>query len=96
MGVHCTLNCWGNGFELINIRTAIKYLAKKSITFGFGYVTASICWQPIHPGLKKSRRMGLFSALAFSLAASSSVSQTILLAMLVSLQAVWLPRPRRY
>jgi hypothetical protein len=53
------------------------------MTLLFGYVTASICLQPIQPGLKKSRKICLFSFLALAKAAFMSVSHTILFAIVI-------------
>jgi hypothetical protein len=53
----------------------------KSITLVFGYVTASICWHPIHCGLKKSRKIGRASDFALAAADSIFVSHCIAEAM---------------
>jgi len=58
-------------------RKGIKASEIKSITAESGYVTASICWQPIQPGLKKSSRTGLPSFFAMSSVWFMSVSQGI-------------------
>ena len=59
------------------ILRGINLSITKLSTFASGYVTASICLQPIQPGLKKSSKTGLFSFLDLAKAFSRLVSQAI-------------------
>ncbi len=57
-----------------------------SATSFVGYVTASICWQPIHPGLKKSRNRGFLVLSAEDNAAFMSLSHLTGLSMVCLLR----------
>src|SRR5690242_4300273 len=57
------------------MRSGMTFSIRKLATAVSGYVTASICWQPIQPGLKKSSRMVFLSAVALARAAFRLVSQ---------------------
>ena len=82
VGVHLILKSVDRGSESDGIRMGITFFVINSTTVSVGYVTASICMQPIQPGLKKSRRTGFFSALDLDKAFSMSLSHTMLAPMI--------------
>ncbi len=73
VGVHLILKSIERGFESNGTLKGMMFFIRKSATFASGYVTASICWQPIQPGLKKSSRIGASWAFADFMASSIDV-----------------------
>jgi hypothetical protein len=64
VGVHFILKLVKSFSSSDGIFTGMRCSWIALIRLESGYVTVSICWQPIQPGLKKSTKTYLFSALA--------------------------------
>ena len=77
VGVHVILNSTASGLSPRTCNGTI-FCMMKSATLSLGYVTAPICLQPIQPGLKKSSRIGFFSACPRPRALVMSDSQVIM------------------
>ena len=75
VGVQVMLKSFDKGMLSDLTRNGIRLAFKKSATLLSGYVTASICRQPIQTGLKKLSNIGFFSAFALLRASFRSVLQ---------------------